>query len=181
MILLAGGSVGALLVVGGAAGCTSGGGTPSPAPTPTRATPPPDNSDNDLALRRRVAGEVLALRAAYTAVIGAQSTLRRTVAGLAAEHDAHARALDPGATLPSPVASSASMRSASPASATSRVSPVVTLASRPDALRWLAGLERAAATRRTADVLVAGRDLARLLASIAACETTHALLLEAVA
>lgn len=165
-VLLGGGSVGALLVVS-AAGCTSAGGTPSPSPTPTRATPPPgnpDNPDSDLALRRRVAVEVLALRAAYTAVIEAFPSLRRTVSGLAAEHDAHAAALDPATTPP------ATSPSTGPATTASL--------SRSGALRRLAALERAAATRRTADMLVAGPDLARLLASISACETTHAALLQ---
>jgi len=45
------------------------------------------------------------------------------------------------------------------------------------AVTWLAGLERAAADRRTGQVLKAGADLGRLLASIAACESTHADLL----
>jgi hypothetical protein len=48
----------------------------------------------------------------------------------------------------------------------------------PAARRWLAGLERAAAHRRTDQSLRAGADLARLLASVGACETTHAVLLE---
>ncbi len=46
-----------------------------------------------------------------------------------------------------------------------------------ESIRWLAGLERAAARRRTRQALRAGPDLARLLASVGASEAAHAAVL----
>jgi hypothetical protein len=65
----------------------------------------------------------------------------------------------------------------SPSASASVVPPQVP-ATPAEAVTWLAGLERAAADRRTDQVLAAGADLARLLASIAACEAAHADLLD---
>jgi hypothetical protein len=137
------------------------------------ADPEPARPDPDLLLRRRVAAQVHELVAAYAAVIAAFPDAGRLLPALAAEHRAHVAALD------GPRASTASSASPSPTSSASPRPTVGPVPSTPAAaLGWLAGLERAAARRRTEQALRAGPDLARLLASVGACETTHALLLE---
>jgi hypothetical protein len=134
------------------------------------ADPEPSAADPDLRLRRRAAAEVRDLVAAYAAVVTAfpQADARQlaTLRALAAEHEAHVTALD--GPQPSP--------SGSP-SATGKAPPAVP-ATMADSLGWLAGIERTAATRRTRESLRAGADLARLLAAVGACETTHAVLLD---
>ena len=135
--------------------------------------PPPPRPDPDLRLRRAVAGEVRVLVAAYAAVAAAApdagSARLARLRSLAAEHEAHVVALEG----PRPTASpSPSTRSGSPSA-----SPPQVPSTPAAAVTWLAGLERAAADRRTGQVLAAGADLGRLLASIAACESTHADLL----
>jgi hypothetical protein len=134
--------------------------------------PQPPRPDRDLRLRRAVAGEVRVLVAAYAAVAtafpDAGSGRRARLRALAAEHEAHVVALAGPArstTAPSP-------------SASASVVPPQVPAMPAEAVTWLAGLERAAADRRTDQVLAAGADLARLLASIAACEAAHADLLD---
>jgi hypothetical protein len=137
--------------------------------------PQPPRPDPDLRLRRAVAGEVRVLVAAYAAVAAAVpdagSARLARLRSLAAEHEAHVVALEG----PQPTASpspSTSTGSPSPSAAPPQV-PSTPAA----AVTWLAGLERAAADRRTGQVLAARADLGRLLASIAACESTHADLL----
>ena len=158
----------ALLAAGGAAalaGCSAG--EPSPAPRP----------DPDVALRLRVAVEVRQLLAAYAAVIAVHPTTGPRLRPLAAETRAHDRALTgpPGAiaTPTTPGSASATTGSAPLPSA----SPVPVTAAA--AVAWLAGLERDAAVRRRTELLRAGPDLARLLASVGASEATHAALLQA--
>ena len=137
--------------------------------------PRPPRPDPDLRLRRVVAAEVRVLVAAYAAVAAAVpdagSARLARLRSLAAEHEAHVVALEgpPPTASPSP---STSTGSPSPSAAPPQV-PSTPAA----AVTWLAGLERAAADRRTGQVLRAGADLGRLLASIAACESTHADLL----
>ena len=135
------------------------------------ADPEPSPPDPDLQLRRRAAAEVRDLVAAYAAVVTAfpQADARQlaTLRALAAEHEAHVNALDgPQPTPPSE----------SP-SASAKAPPTVP-ATMAASVGWLAGIERAAATRRTRQSLRAGADLARLLAAVGACETTHAVLLD---
>jgi hypothetical protein len=135
--------------------------------------PRPPRPDPDLRLRRSVADEVQVLVAAYAAVAAAfpdaGSARLARLRSLAAEHEAHVVALEG----PRPTASpSTATGSPSPSAAPPQV-PSTPAA----AVTWLAGLERAAADRRTGQVLGAGADLGRLLASIAACESTHADLL----
>ena len=140
--------------------------------------PQPPRPDPDLRLRRAVAAQVRVLVAAYAAVAAAVpdagSARLARLRSLAAEHEAHVVALEgppPRAASPSP-SPSTSTGSPSPSAAPPQV-PATPAA----AVTWLAGLERAAADRRTGQVLKAGADLGRLLASIAACESTHADLL----
>jgi hypothetical protein len=133
------------------------------------ADPEPERPDPDLRLRRRAAADVRDLVAAYAAVVtafpqgGAQQLA--TLRAFAAEHQAHVGALEG----PPPTTSSGSP-AATPA-------PPAVPSSLAASLGWLAGLERAAATRRTRQSLRAGPDLARLLAAVGACETTHAAML----
>lgn len=123
-----------------------------------QAEPPPP--DPDLVLRRRVATEVRRLVAAYAAVLAAFPAARSRLATLAAEHEAHVTAL------------AGPRRRPGAAPAAPQVPRTLGAAS-----TWLAGIEQEAAHRRTAESLEAGDDLARLLASVAACNTVHAALL----
>ena len=129
----------------------------------------PTRPDPDLVLRRRAARQVGELVASYVAVVAAfpQADAQQldTLRLLAAEHEAHVTAL----AVPAP--SGAPTASATPRPL--RSFPRRWL--RP--LRWLAGLERAAARRRTRQALRAGPDLARLLASVGASEAAHAAVL----
>jgi hypothetical protein len=123
--------------------------------------------DPDLRLRRRVAREVRGLVAAYAAVTDAFPATTARLGPLAAEHAAHVAALDgppSAASSPSAAPSPPSPTPAPPATAEAAVA-------------WLAGLERAAARRRARQCRDAGPDLARLLASVGACEAVHAALL----
>jgi hypothetical protein len=136
--------------------------------------PHPPRPDPDLRLRRAVALEVRVLVAAYAAVAAAfpdaGSARLARLRSLAAEHEAHIVALEgpPPTASPSPSTRTGSPNPSAPPQVPSTPAAAVT---------WLAGLERAAAARRTGQVLAAGADLGRLLASIAACEATHADLL----
>ena len=129
----------------------------------------PARPDPDLVLRRRAARQVDELVASYAAVVtafpqaGAQQL--DTLRSLAAEHEAHATALAGPATAGTPTAS-----------ATPTATPTAP-SSMAESLRWLAGLERAAARLRTRQSLRAGPDLARLLAAVGASEATHAAVL----
>ena len=139
------------------------------------ADPEPSAPDPDLRLRRRAAAEVRDLVAAYAAVVTAfpQADARQlaTLRALAAEHEAHVTALD--GPPPAPPSESPSESPSVGAKA-----PPAVPATMADSLGWLAGIERAAAARRTRQSLRAGADLARLLAAVGACETTHAVLLD---
>ena len=138
-------------------------------------TPRPPRPDPDLRLRRKVAGEVRVLVAAYAAVAAAVpdagSARLARLRSLAAEHQAHMVALEGLRPTASP---SPSTRTGSPSPS---AAPPQVPSTPAAAVTWLAGLERAAADRRTGQALAAGADLGRLLASIAACESTHADLL----
>lgn len=125
---------------------------------------PRRRADADLRLRRRVAVEVRDLAAAYAAVRRAVPATAARLDPLAAEHEAHLAALE-GPPAPT----------RSPSFPSGPATPVPTTAAA--AVSWLAGLERAAAARRARQCLGAGPDLARLLASVGACEAAHAELL----
>lgn len=133
----------------------------------------PSRPDPDLRLRRRVAREVRRLAAGYAAVIAAFPATATQLGPLAAEHQSHVAALEGPARSPGAAGSPTGPRSASPSPTPAPNLP----ATRVQAVAWLATQERAAATRRAAECLEAGPDLARLLASIGACEAVHAALL----
>jgi hypothetical protein len=139
------------------------------------ADPEPSAPDPDLRLRRRAAAEVRDLVAAYAAVVTAfpQADAQQlaTLRALAAEHEAHVDALDgPPPTTPS--------GSPSTTPTPTHPNPPVVPSTLTASIDWLVGRERAAARRRTRQSLRAGADLARLLAAVGACETTHAVLLD---
>jgi hypothetical protein len=137
----------------------------------------------DQRLARRVAAEIIVLSAAYAATIAAHPRTRRELAPLAAEHEAHLTALAALQPAPTATPSTSSSGSTSPsaaASPTAAASPSASsppVAPSPAAARTaLATAEEAAAARRRHQAGDAGPDLARLLASIAACEAVHAAL-----
>jgi hypothetical protein len=120
----------------------------------------------DQRLARRAANEITVLAAAYTATIAEHPTTRAALGPLAAEHDAHVTALV--ALMPVPSDSPSPSGSTSPSA-----SPPPVAASPADAVAALAAAERTAAARRRGQAGRAGAELARLLASIAACEAVH--------
>jgi hypothetical protein len=126
----------------------------------------------DQRLARPVADEITALAAAYAATIAAHPTTRAALGPLAAEHEAHVAALV--ALLPAPTATPTTSSTTPPSGPTSpSASPPPVAASPADALAALAAAERTAAARRRGQAGRAGAELARLLASIAACEAVH--------
>lgn len=121
--------------------------TADPAPRPAPRTP------DDL-LREAATAREQALVDAYGAALGAHPEHTTLLASLLGDHAAHLAALGP---------STASTPTAVPSPAPS--------------LRRLAALERSAATQHARDALTASRELAALLASLAACEASHAAVL----
>jgi hypothetical protein len=130
---------------------------------------PEPRPDPDLRLRDQVAAEVDDLVRAYAAATHAFPGLTHRLAPLAAEHQAHATALRGPQPTGSPSAGASG-------SATPPAEPAVP-GSGSATVTWLAGLERRAARRRARQTATAGPDLARLLASVGACESVHAALL----
>jgi hypothetical protein len=181
--------------IGALAACTGGSATP-PAPRP---------SADDLA-RAAVISQVDALVASYRAAVTALPRLVAVVGSLLAEHEAHLQALGPmPTTVPSPYvpgtptpSDSPSSPAPTPSASSSPSAPVsgdptlsasaVRVAAtaappRPSAeslaLEKLRALELAAAPRTAAQTVHASGPLARLIASIAACEAAHAAVLRA--
>lgn len=153
-------SGGALLVV---AGCTGG------------SAPPPGLS-SDQRLARRAAAEIRRLSARYAATVTAHPGERGRLSTLAAEHDAHVVVLE--RLLPAPRA----VRSVPSGSASAGTAPSPSPSVPPTvaaARGALALVERAAASRRGHQARSAGPELARVLASIAACNAVHAALVSA--
>jgi hypothetical protein len=133
--------------------------------------PPELTADQRLA--RRAADEIGVLATAYAATIAAHPVTGKTLGPLAAEHGAHVTALV--ALLPAPTATPTGSPSGSPTgSASPSVSAPPVPSSPAGALAALAAAERDAAARRRRQAGRAGPGLARLLASIAACEAVHA-------
>ena len=141
------------------AGCTK---TPSSAPSPQREPDPVRAVD--LAAVARALATSQDLTARYAAAIAAFPDLAGLLVPLEAEHAAHVAALD---TTP------ASGTAAPPSSTASGPAPAVA----GEALAALAAAERASAAARVADLLAASPAVARLLASIAACQAAHAAVL----
>lgn len=129
--------------------------SPTLAACMSRADDRPAPIDPDVAIRAAAIARERALVEQYLAVTASSSAVVAQTAGLLAEHEQHLAALD--AATPSP-------------SATARQSPVATLAQ-------LAAAEHAAAGAHAADALRASRPLAAVLASLAASEASHAVVL----
>jgi len=151
----------AIVGLAGLAGCTGRRGLgPSIAPSPT-PPPPPDPLLAELADERR-------LLAAYDATGAAHPTLAARTAPLRADHAEHeaalAQAVDAAGSTP-------------PAPTGSPVPPIQVPGPSTAVLATLRAAERAAAAARTAAALTAPGDRAGLLASIAASEATHEVML----
>ena len=117
--------------------------------TPRQSSPTPDD-----ALREAAGARERALVDAYAAALRAHPQHTALLAPLLGDHATHLAALG---SSPAPSAS-----------------PALTPA---PSLRQLAAQERAAATAHAGAALTASRDLAALLASLAACEASHAAVL----
>lgn len=141
----------------------------SPAPPPVPPAPLP--VDPDVALRRAAVDRELALLRAYDAALDSLPALAATLAAVRAEHTVHLAALEPAAgpgsdpTPPVPT----------PPVPTTPVP--ATPASRRAAVRALSAQERRAAAEHARDAAAASRDLAVVLASLAASESAHLLTL----
>jgi hypothetical protein len=109
--------------------------------------------------------EILSAYDAAITAVGARSKVGGTLVHIRSEHAAHRAALLTAGAQPAPGATA---------------SPTPTVETRRDTVRQLAATERAAATIRTDTCVRAPRDLAPLLASLAASETAHAALLREV-
>jgi len=148
------------------AGCT--GSSPGPAPSPASSLAPssappsapssaPAAVDPDVALRAAAVERELALLAAYDDVLA--DAAAPALLALRAEHAEHLAALDPAVAVPAaPVARE-------------RRGPS------PRATTRLRAAEREAAAAHVADALPASRALAPLLASLAAAEAAHGVVL----
>ena len=167
-----------------ATGCTK-----APAadlPSPRREADRDRDVDLVAVSRALAASSDLARR--YAATVAAFPELTGVLAPLEIEHAAHIAALD---TTPPPAAPSALPSSASASSGTASASSgtasassgTASAASSPatpgEALAALAAAERASAGARVADLLTCSPAVARLLASIAASQVTHAVVLGA--
>ena len=141
----------------------------------------PEPPDPELLLRARVADEVRSLAAQYAATVDRFPAARSELATLGAEHEEHARALLPrraARALASATATAGPSRSASATASPSAPPVAATLGA---ARAQLAEAERAASRRRMRQLRGRSPELARLLASVAACEAAHAALLSAAA
>lgn len=140
-----------------------------------------DSGDSPAAerIRARAAQDSQELVRRYDAVIAAHPALAERLRPLRAQVVAHAEAFG-GTVGPSPGASAATPApegSGAPAGAEASPRPPAVPADRKEALASLAAEERSLSDRRTADLLRAPGELARLLASVAAAGAAHVYLL----
>ncbi|MEU9377646.1 hypothetical protein AB0D94_28275 [Streptomyces sp. NPDC048255] len=167
--LLAGaaGAAGAALLTGCSDGDSPGSGTESAVPLERR-------------MREAAVRDSARLLERYDATTTAHPALAQRLAPLRTAVAAHAAALaSPGPVPGSPSASPPG--SPSPTGVTSAGAPVASAEPVPpkpaDALSALADAERSLAEARTIDLAGAPGELARMLASVAACGAVHAYLL----
>ncbi|MFE0633256.1 hypothetical protein ACFW3D_40805 [Streptomyces sp. NPDC058864] len=163
-------AVRAALVLPAAAGLL-GGCSDGTRPEGTSAKGSP-SADASVTLRRRAARDSAALLAQYDATVAAHPDLAERLRPLRAEVARHAEAFGTSGRAASPSAAPSSSPSASP-SPSSSVPPRA-----GDALSALATAERTLSDTRAAALLDATPELARLLASVAACGAGHVLLLK---
>jgi hypothetical protein len=157
-----------------ATGCTSAPAADSPSPQ--------GEPDRVRAIDLAVVDSALAasqdLAKRYAATLTAFPELAGVLAPLEAEHAAHIAALD---TTPASAPGAASTESTAPTPPVPTGSAVPSVPSVPaiqrDAVAALTAAERASAAARVADLLASSPAVARLLASIAACQATHAAVL----
>jgi hypothetical protein len=148
----------ALATAGLVAGCSGGGGTASGAS---------GAADPGAAVRARAARDSTALAARYDAVAAVHPALAERLAPLRADTVSHVRAF--GGKAPGTPGGGSAAR------ATGLASQVPDTKNK--ALAWLAAAEKSLADRRSAALLDAPGDLARLLASVAASGAGHVALL----
>ncbi|MCX4696725.1 hypothetical protein [Streptomyces sp. NBC_01408] len=167
--LLAGaaGAAGAALLTGCSDGDSPGAGTESGVPLERR-------------MREAAASDSARLLERYDATTTAHPALAQRLAPLRTAVAAHVAALaSPGPVPGSPSASPSG--SPSPTGVTSAGAPVASAEPVPpqpaDALTALADAERSLSEARTVDLAGAPGELARMLASVAACGAVHAYLL----
>ena len=145
------------VVAAGVSGCASTAGEPA-AGAPDGGADAVDESD--LALADRAAGSAATLLAAYRATVRRHRSLRSMLDPLAAHHAEHVQVFAPDAAPP-----------------TGR--PAAVPRGPQQALAALGSAERRTASARRRDVLAADSgDLARALASAAACQAQHVVLLD---
>lgn len=179
--------LGAALVAPALAACSS---ERSPEPAPV--------ADPDEGLRAAAVARERTLLKAYDEALAAHPALQSRLSSVRREHEEHLRAL--GAAAPSASASAsasagasvsasapaspsappsraASTSPAAPASRAASASPSAPTATQKQALAKLVGIEATAARGHSRDALVASRRLAPVLASLAASEATHGLVL----
>jgi hypothetical protein len=153
----------------------------------TGVVPVPDSTDH-LALDRAAVQAGL-LTALYAQAVLVRPDITTSLQPLAADHAAHLRALealgahgDAVAGLPSPSAGATSPTASPPDSATDRPTETTPSAAPAQltaaaAISVLGQAERTAVDAAFADLPATGGQVARLLASIAACSSTHLTLL----
>ncbi|MDX2709093.1 hypothetical protein PV350_40550 [Streptomyces sp. PA03-6a] len=133
-------------------------------------------ADATAALRKRAARDSAALLAQYDATVAAHPDLVKQLQPLRAEVARHAQAFGTSARAASPSAAPSS--SSSPMSSPSPSASPSVPAGAAAALSALAAAERTLADARATALLDAPPELARLLASVAACGAGHVLLLK---
>lgn len=132
---------------------------------------PPPPPDPDLALHRAAVEREQALLAAYDTAALAAPGLAPKLAAVRAEHAAHLDALEAADPAPAPTGSpspspSGSVEPSAPAPPPAPADPATVLAG-------LVALEADAATAHGAAAVTASRELAAVLATLAASEASH--------
>jgi hypothetical protein len=127
--------------------------------TAKKVAPLPKRIDPDVALRAAAVTREQVLLAAYDAALAARPAVAAALAPLRDDHVAHLAALQ---------ASSATVAPTPAPTATPVPAPAPATTSTP-----LAHLERTTAAAHAAAALLASRELAPVLASLAACESSH--------
>ncbi len=173
------------------AGCRLRVGQPS---TAGRSPTPPASSEPsvDLQILDRAADRAQSIGAAYARALALRPDIAAPLRLLAADHAAHLQALTALGARPGRASSaerSAGSTTAASGTTTSPTTPARTSTPAPsptlapeamsvlDAVSILGQAERAAVAGRLADLAGAGAEVARLLASMAACGSTHLTLL----
>ncbi len=187
------------LLVGGLTACDASNG-PSPVPGSSAPSPTPvptvsPTSTTDASLRSASAARVRTLLASYDGALtgrDAADPARTQLLALRADHAAHLQALTGEVPPPAPElfratpAATASPRAGDPVRSgadpsTSPKAPAPPLPPAAVPVTALLAAERLAEAGNAGDVAAASGPLARLLASVAACEASHEVALGAVA